>query len=128
MLTLGTGALVRAVETCANRKAFVVGKPEAYLREVLMKEENITPSRTLMIGDRYDIAACIQMKIWLVLVLLASMLLHNCSSGISASAMYTLMFSVKSEETHLNWDLKLHVVCIESETTKQGVPIFVVLQ
>ncbi|CAH0385460.1 unnamed protein product [Bemisia tabaci] len=48
----GTGALVRAVETCANRKAFVVGKPEAYLREVLMKEENITPSRTLMIGDR----------------------------------------------------------------------------
>lgn len=47
----GTGTLVRAVETCSDRKAFVVGKPHDYVRKYL-ESCNLNPARTLMIGDR----------------------------------------------------------------------------
>lgn len=47
----GTGTLVRAVETCSERKAFVVGKPNAYVRKYL-ESQGLDPARTLMIGDR----------------------------------------------------------------------------
>lgn len=47
----GTGTLVRAVETCSERKALVVGKPHAYVRKYL-ESCGLDPARTLMIGDR----------------------------------------------------------------------------
>ncbi|XP_076664749.1 glycerol-3-phosphate phosphatase-like isoform X2 [Andrena cerasifolii] len=48
----GTGSLVRCIESCAERKAVVVGKPERYIAEVLRKRFKVIPERTLMIGDR----------------------------------------------------------------------------
>ncbi|KAG7296156.1 hypothetical protein JYU34_021255 [Plutella xylostella] len=47
----GTGTLVRAVETCSERKALVLGKPHAYVRKFL-ESCGLDPARTLMIGDR----------------------------------------------------------------------------
>ncbi|KRT81634.1 hydrolase [Oryctes borbonicus] len=48
----GSGAVVRSIETCAERKPFVIGKPETYITEAIKKCCNIDPKRTLMIGDR----------------------------------------------------------------------------
>ncbi|CAH0584323.1 unnamed protein product [Chrysodeixis includens] len=47
----GTGTLVRAVETCSERKALVVGKPHSYVMKYL-ESCGLNPARTLMIGDR----------------------------------------------------------------------------
>ncbi|KAL4707693.1 hypothetical protein ACJJTC_014874 [Scirpophaga incertulas] len=47
----GTGTLVRAVETCSERKALVLGKPHAYVQKFL-ESCGLNPARTLMIGDR----------------------------------------------------------------------------
>ncbi|XP_043511183.1 glycerol-3-phosphate phosphatase-like isoform X2 [Frieseomelitta varia] len=50
----GTGSLVRCIESCAERKAVVMGKPESYIADVLMKRFQVNPERTLMIGDRHN--------------------------------------------------------------------------
>ncbi|KAH0631732.1 hypothetical protein JD844_019484 [Phrynosoma platyrhinos] len=50
----GTGCLVKAVETAAEREAFIVGKPSRYIFECVANEFNINPARTVMVGDRLD--------------------------------------------------------------------------
>ncbi|CAL1688608.1 unnamed protein product [Lasius platythorax] len=48
----GTGSLVRCIESCSERKAVIMGKPDKYMAKMLMERSNIDPQRTLMIGDR----------------------------------------------------------------------------
>ncbi|KOC71086.1 Phosphoglycolate phosphatase [Habropoda laboriosa] len=54
VIPTGTGSLVRCIESCAERKAVVMGKPERYIADVLMKRFQVNPERTLMIGDRHN--------------------------------------------------------------------------
>lgn len=48
----GTGSFVRCLEAVSGRKAYVVGKPNDYIKNAILKKHNINPARTLMIGDR----------------------------------------------------------------------------
>lgn len=48
----GTGSIVRAIETCSERKATIMGKPNRSICESLIADKSIIPERTLMIGDR----------------------------------------------------------------------------
>lgn len=47
----GTGCFIRAIEAGCNRKATIVGKPEPFLIDHIIKKYNLNPERTLMIGD-----------------------------------------------------------------------------
>uniref|UniRef100_A0A182M2V3 4-nitrophenylphosphatase n=1 Tax=Anopheles culicifacies TaxID=139723 RepID=A0A182M2V3_9DIPT len=48
----GTGSIVKAVVTCAERDPIVMGKPNPHICDIIRKEYNVDPARTLMIGDR----------------------------------------------------------------------------
>lgn len=48
----GSGTIVRAVETCSERTATIMGKPNPSICDHLVASDTIVPSRTLMIGDR----------------------------------------------------------------------------
>lgn len=48
----GTGSIVSSIETCGERKAFIMGKPSSYVCEYILRTYGIDPKRTLMIGDR----------------------------------------------------------------------------
>lgn len=48
----GSGSFVAAIQTCAERKPIVIGKPNPAICEQLIKNKKINPARTLMIGDR----------------------------------------------------------------------------
>lgn len=48
----GSGSFVAAIQTCAERKPIVIGKPNPAICEQLIKNKKIIPARTLMIGDR----------------------------------------------------------------------------
>ncbi|XP_019865656.1 glycerol-3-phosphate phosphatase [Aethina tumida] len=47
----GPGSLLEAIETASNREAFIIGKPHTYIHEYLVKNHNINPRRTLIVGD-----------------------------------------------------------------------------
>nr|XP_021406747.2 glycerol-3-phosphate phosphatase [Lonchura striata domestica] len=50
----GTGCLVKAVETAAQREAFIVGKPNRFMFDCVAAEFPVDPARTIMVGDRLD--------------------------------------------------------------------------
>ncbi|KAK2581654.1 hypothetical protein KPH14_002153 [Odynerus spinipes] len=50
----GTGCFVKAIEAASHRSAVMVGKPETFLSEHIIKKYNLNPSRTLMIGDNLN--------------------------------------------------------------------------
>jgi HAD superfamily hydrolase (TIGR01450 family) len=55
----GCGSIVAAIENCSERKVdFIVGKPNSYMLELLMKDHNITKDQIMVVGDSYmsDIA------------------------------------------------------------------------
>lgn len=43
--------LIRAIETSCNRVAKIIGKPNSFICESLLREGKIVPERTLFIGD-----------------------------------------------------------------------------
>lgn len=49
----GTGCLIKTIEAASNRSAVMVGKPESFLIEYVIKKYDLNPERTLMIGDKY---------------------------------------------------------------------------
>ncbi len=50
----GSGSLVAALATCAEREPITVGKPNPYLLELAMREWALKPADCLVIGDRMD--------------------------------------------------------------------------
>uniref|UniRef100_A0A8W7PWH6 4-nitrophenylphosphatase n=1 Tax=Anopheles coluzzii TaxID=1518534 RepID=A0A8W7PWH6_ANOCL len=48
----GTGSIVQAMVTCSERKPIVMGKPNPHICEIIRREYDVDPARTLMIGDR----------------------------------------------------------------------------
>lgn len=50
----GAGSLVAAVATASGMEPEVVGKPEPYLVNHIMAELSVSPSETIVVGDRID--------------------------------------------------------------------------
>ncbi|XP_063077346.1 glycerol-3-phosphate phosphatase [Engraulis encrasicolus] len=50
----GTGCLVKAVETAAQRPAQTVGKPSHFMFDCVASQFGLDPARCLMVGDRLD--------------------------------------------------------------------------
>ena len=50
----GSGSLVAAVRTCAEAEPFVVGKPNPFLVELILRDSQTSPEHALVVGDRLD--------------------------------------------------------------------------
>ncbi|XP_075949463.1 glycerol-3-phosphate phosphatase [Anarhichas minor] len=50
----GTGCLLQAVETAAQRQAQTVGKPNHFMFDCVASKFGVDPARCLMVGDRLD--------------------------------------------------------------------------
>uniref|UniRef100_UPI0037E75E2B glycerol-3-phosphate phosphatase n=1 Tax=Semicossyphus pulcher TaxID=241346 RepID=UPI0037E75E2B len=50
----GTGCLLKAVETAAQREAQTVGKPNNFMFDCVASQFAVDPNRCLMVGDRLD--------------------------------------------------------------------------
>lgn len=53
-LSLGTGCLLKAVETGAQRQAQTVGKPNHFMFDCVANQFGLDRARCLMVGDRMD--------------------------------------------------------------------------
>lgn len=49
---VGTGCFIKIIEAASNRSAVMLGKPESFLSEYIIKKYGLNPQRTLMIGDK----------------------------------------------------------------------------
>jgi ribonucleotide monophosphatase NagD (HAD superfamily) len=49
-----TGSIVNSLKTAIGREPIIMGKPYRTMWEVLQKEHNLDPSKSIMIGDRLD--------------------------------------------------------------------------
>ena len=54
VLIPGAGAIVSSIQTCSGEEPFVVGKPNPFLLELVMRDAGIAASETLVVGDRYE--------------------------------------------------------------------------
>ena len=53
-LVPGAGSIVAALAAASGRKPIVIGKPETPMLEAAMMRMGVSPSETVMIGDRLD--------------------------------------------------------------------------
>nr|XP_014343136.1 PREDICTED: phosphoglycolate phosphatase [Latimeria chalumnae] len=49
-----TGCFVQAVETAAQRKPHMIGKPSRFIFDCILSKHDLDPARTVMVGDRLD--------------------------------------------------------------------------
>jgi len=50
----GAGSIVAAVQTCSEVEPFVVGKPNPFLIDLILREAKVSPEKALVVGDRMD--------------------------------------------------------------------------
>ena len=50
----GAGSIVAAIQTCAEAAPFVVGKPNPYLINLILRDAGVQAAECLVIGDRLD--------------------------------------------------------------------------
>jgi 4-nitrophenyl phosphatase len=50
----GTGSLIAAIQSASGTEPFVIGKPNPYLIEMILRETGIPPTETLVVGDREE--------------------------------------------------------------------------
>jgi 4-nitrophenyl phosphatase len=50
----GAGSIVAAVRTCSGREPVVIGKPNPFLVEMVLRETGVAAADALVIGDRYE--------------------------------------------------------------------------
>ena len=50
----GAGSIVTAIEYASGKKPHIVGKPNPYVLELIMKEHRLKKDEMLMVGDRLD--------------------------------------------------------------------------
>jgi len=50
----GAGAIVASLQTCTGNEPFVIGKPNPFLVELVMRDAGAQPNDTLVVGDRYE--------------------------------------------------------------------------
>lgn len=62
----GAGSILALLATASGQQPLVIGKPNRYLYEQALARLNLTPSQTLMVGDRYDtdISGAIPLGLW----------------------------------------------------------------
>lgn len=50
----GAGVMVASIERCTGKKPFVVGKPESYFAELVIKENQLNKEEVIIVGDRLN--------------------------------------------------------------------------
>lgn len=50
----GAGSIVAAVRTCSEQEPFVVGKPNPFLVELILRDAGVAAAEALVVGDRMD--------------------------------------------------------------------------
>ena len=53
-LTPGSGSILKSIEEATGKKAKVIGKPNPYGLEIIMKERNFKKKDVVIVGDRID--------------------------------------------------------------------------
>lgn len=53
-LNPGAGSIVAAIQACSGEEPYVVGKPNPYVIELLLRETGVKPEETLVVGDRLE--------------------------------------------------------------------------
>lgn len=54
LLVPGAGAIVACVAACSGREPEVIGKPNPFLIECILRETQVDRGETLVVGDRYE--------------------------------------------------------------------------
>ncbi|MBD3390022.1 HAD-IIA family hydrolase [Candidatus Micrarchaeota archaeon] len=54
VLKPGAGAITAALEKSTGRKPTIIGKPQPYLLDIIIKEHKLDKAETLMVGDRLE--------------------------------------------------------------------------